>query len=171
MDTGRNNFPPAFAELYSAELLEAVVEAATNASSSIHGPEHWARVAHNGFALADETAGADRDVIRLFALLHDAMRENDSHDPEHGARAADLALELLALLELSDDQYRLLVAACEQHDRGHVSLDPTIGCCWDSDRLDLPRVGTTLDLRYFSTAAGRNRVASILGNVRGFQRR
>ena len=171
MDTARNNFPPAFAELYSAELLEAVVEAATNPGSTIHGPEHWARVARNGLALADETAGADRHVIRLFALLHDAMRENDSHDPEHGARPADLALELLALLELSDDQYRLLAAACEQHDRGHVSLDPTIGCCWDSDRLDLPRVGTTLDLRYFSTAAGRDRVASILGDARGFQRR
>ena len=161
MDTARNNFSPAFGELYSTELLEAVVEAATHPGSSIHGPEHWARVAHNGLALADETAGADRDVIRLFALLHDAMRENDGYDPEHGARAADLALELLALLELSDDQYRLLVAACEQHARGHVSLDPTIGCCWDADRLDLPRVGKTLDLRFFSTAAGRARVVAM----------
>ena len=157
----RNNFPPAFAKLYAADLLEAVVEAATNLGSSIHGPEHWARVADNGFALADETDGADRDVIRVFALLHDTMRENDGYDPEHGARAADLALELLALLELSDDQYRTLCAACELHDRGHVSLDPTIGCCWDADRLDLPRVGKTLELRFFSTAAGRARVAAM----------
>lgn len=138
-------------------LWEAVLSAATNSTSRIHGPEHWSRVAANGLALATETTGADKHVVSLFALLHDSMRENDSYDPEHGLRAADLALELFALLKVDHHQLQVLTRALAEHDRGQVSDDPTIGCCWDADRLDLPRVGTTPDPRFFSTPSGRKR--------------
>jgi hypothetical protein len=37
-----------------------------------------------------------------------------------------------------------------------VTDDPTVGACWDADRLDLPRVGVTVDPRLLSTAAARN---------------
>ena len=35
---------------------------------------------------------------------------------------------------------------------GLVSEDPTVGACWDADRLDLPRVGIQPDPALFSTA-------------------
>ena len=41
--------------------------------SSIHGPEHWHRVEDVGLKMANLT-GADRDVLRLFAVLHDSCR-------------------------------------------------------------------------------------------------
>jgi uncharacterized protein len=36
-----------------------------------------------------------------------------------------------------------------------VSADPTIGVCWDADRLDLPRVGRTIQPRLLNTGAAR----------------
>jgi len=56
----------------------------------IHGFPHWERVRENGLRLAGLT-GARTDVVELFAYFHDACRHNDNHDPEHGARGADLA--------------------------------------------------------------------------------
>ena len=53
----------------------------------IHGASHWARVRWNGLALSERT-GANRTVVELFAMVHDVCRDNDSHDPLHGARAA-----------------------------------------------------------------------------------
>ena len=89
------------------------------------------------------------------------MRENDGHDPEHGHRATKLALDLAALLDLADDSLRLLIEACELHDRGLVSHDPTIGAAWDADRLDLVRVGKVPDPRFFSTPAGQRRAVEL----------
>src|SRR5881397_1818359 len=41
---------------------------------------------------AGETA--DRALVFLFALLHDAMRQDDGYDLGHGPRAAELLAEL-----------------------------------------------------------------------------
>jgi uncharacterized protein len=41
-----------------------------------------------------------------------------------------------------------------------VSEHPTIGTCWDADRLDLGRVGARPDPKYMSTEA-RKRAARI----------
>jgi uncharacterized protein len=154
----RIRFGEEFETTYPAALLTAIAEEATNSGSRIHGPDHWWRVHQNGAHLASLTAGADAEVTGLFALFHDVMRENDGHDPEHGPRAADLALRLSPLLGITDQQFGLLAIACENHDRGLTSDEPTIGCCWDADRLDLPRVGTTPRLQFFSTEAGRSAV-------------
>lgn len=96
-------------------------------------------------------------VVRLFAALHDSNRLNEHHDPEHGQRAADWATALRDrhLSDLSDEQFNTLCAAMIEHDRGLTSTDPTIGTCWDADRLDLRRVGMTPHPRYMSTEAGR----------------
>ncbi|MEI6420964.1 MAG: hypothetical protein WCP55_02025, partial [Lentisphaerota bacterium] len=55
-----------------------------------HGIKHWQRVERNGLKIAEKN-GADEDVIRLFAYLHDCKRENEYTDPLHGPRAAAYA--------------------------------------------------------------------------------
>ncbi len=142
------------------ELLELVLERGTARLGSIHGVEHWARVERNGLWLAGRT-GANVAVVRLFALLHDACRLNDWHDPGHGPRAARLAAELGAqVLGVSPEELDLLCRACEGHTLERISEDPTIGTCWDADRLDLPRALITPHPRFFSTTAGRELVRS-----------
>ena len=42
--------------------------------------------------------------------------------------------------------------------RGDPHADPTIGTCWDADRLDLWRVGITPHVRFLCTAAAHDRV-------------
>ena len=108
-----------------------------------HGVAHWARVLENGLRIADVT-GANVDVVSLFAVLHDARRVNEYYDPEHGPRAAMLATQLRGqFFELDEHEFRLLHRACEGHTRERTHPDLTIQACWDSDRLDLGRVGIT----------------------------
>ena len=100
----------------------------------------------------------DTRVVFLFALLHDTMRLNDARDPEHGPRAAAFAVALHeeGLLGVTDAQLDLLHHACFEHADGKVSDDPTVGVCWDADRLDLPRVGITPVPELLSTEIARN---------------
>ncbi len=139
-------------------LLTAVRARSTGIDSHIHGELHWRTVGANGLWLAEPLDSADTLVIFLFALLHDSMRENDSVDPEHGPRAADFAGELHAegVLALTAQQLEMLQYACFEHTNGLVSDDPTVGACWDADRLDLPRVGVTPNPALFSTERARN---------------
>jgi len=130
--------------------------------TSIHGPSHWKRVERNGLLICREST-ADEEVVRLFALLHDSCRENDGFDTEHGPRAADLAVSLRGrFFDLDDEAFARLEHACRDHTRGHTSSDPTVGACWDADRLDLGRVGIIPARRYMSTEAGRALLASRL---------
>ncbi len=144
---------------FPSDLLEAVLARSTSHTSSLHGLAHWERVRENGFALAGATDGADLEVVDLFALFHDSMRVNDGRDPDHGRRGSALARELAGLLPLEQRQLEQLTTACDGHTDGFVTDDPTVGACWDADRLDLPRVGITPDARLLSTAAARARAA------------
>lgn len=121
---------------------------------SIHGFAHW-RMVEDSFLLIAEANGADRLVGRLFAILHDCCREDDGADPLHGPRAATLIREWSARLRLSPEQEDLLVFAVLHHTDGETSDDPTIGACWDADRLDLGRVGIIPAPLYMSTSTGR----------------
>jgi uncharacterized protein len=122
---------------------------------SIHGPSHWQRVDAFGLRIA-ESSGADLTVVRLFALLHDSCRLNDGDDPSHGPRAAELLYRIVpSVFDLDRDRLELLMQAVRYHTSGHISPDPTIGTCWDADRLDIGRVGITPDAHYMSTAAGK----------------
>lgn len=117
----------------------------------IHGAPHWARVARIGKRLAVES-GARLDVVRLFAFFHDSRRRDDGHDPFHGHRGAQLAMELHGRhFHLDEEGMTLLVAACRGHSDGGLSTDVTIQTCWDADRLDLGRVGIRPDPRLLGT--------------------
>jgi uncharacterized protein len=138
-------------------LLAAVDARATRRGSYHHGDLHWQAVAHAGLQLVPEVPGCDGEVVFLFALFHDSQRLNEHDDPGHGARGGALARELHGRgFELGEERLSLLAAACEGHTEGGSSHDPTIGVCWDSDRLNLWRVGTKPEPRFLSTTAARS---------------
>lgn len=124
-------------------VLNAILEDYALPLDGDHGVAHWARVLENGLRLAEETQ-ASVEVVSLFAVLHDSRRINEFGDPDHGPRAAAFAAKLRGrVFELEDDDFRLLCRACEGHTHERTHPDVTIQTCWDSDRLDLGRVGIT----------------------------
>lgn len=129
--------------------------------STLHGPDHWRRVEVNGLALAPHT-GADIVVVRLFAIFHDCKRQDDMDDPEHGRRAATfLAEQRTYLFDIPDEVFALLREAIAHHADGTTHHDPTIGTCWDADRLDLTRCGMVPSPDFFSTRVGREAAEQI----------
>jgi uncharacterized protein len=125
---------------------------------TIHGPDHWQRVERHAIDVA-EHSGGDLVVVRLFATFHDVCRENDGSDPLHGARGAELAVQLRGtLFDLPDAGFAQFQYACIHHTSGLISDDPTIGACWDADRLDIWRAGITPVAKYMSTAHARELV-------------
>lgn len=146
-------------------LVSAVEARATHMGSHIHGVDHWRAVG----ATAGELAQAadrlpvderpDRELLLLFALLHDAKREDDGRDIDHGPRAALLLEELrdAGLVALDEGRAAILAEALRDHTRGTLSDEPTIATCWDADRLLIGRVGIVPDPRFCSTAEGRRR--------------
>jgi hypothetical protein len=113
------------------ELLEAVYSSATKLGSAIHGPEHWHSVAVAALHLLAAGEPADRPLVFVFALLHDARRLDDGADPEHGPRAAELLHRLRerGLLDMPDLRAAHLDEALRAHARGEVSKNPTIALC------------------------------------------
>lgn len=137
--------------------LAAEIERMPASRSREHGRTHWRAVAATAVWLSERTVGADPKVARCFGLLHDCARSGDGDDPEHGPRAAQLVPRLPdALLPLSATQRSLLRSACAAHSLGTASQDPTIACCFDADRLQLVRLGRTVDPRYLSTLRARD---------------
>lgn len=137
-------------------LLNAILARYTLPLAGIHGVSHWARVLENGRRLA-ESNGANLQVVQLFAVLHDSQRWDDGWDQEHGRRGAELATVLRpAPLDLTDADFELLYAACAHHTDGLTDGDITVQTCWDSDRLDLFRVGIRPQPHRLCTAAARD---------------
>ena len=133
-----------------------VTEHGTGAKSLLHGPSHWHRVEKNSLYLAARTPGADEAVIRLFALFHDSMRCHDGFDQGHGGRGAALLSSCHGtIFQLGSVLYEVLFTACRDHTDVDRTDDLTIACCWDADRLDLPRVNITPQPEFFSTSTGR----------------
>ncbi len=126
-------------------------------ASGLHGPRHWRAVARVGAELARRTPRADLELVLLFAFAHDTRRWHDGHDPAHGRRAAAAVRELATagVLDLEPARLGLLCRACAGHADGLTSADPTIGACWDADRLNLWRVGLTPARSILSTAVAR----------------
>ena len=124
----------------------------------MHGEQHWRAVAHAGLVLCRALPDADAEIVFLFALLHDSRRRNENRDPDHGPRAAHLAGALAdaGLVTLSRARLDLLEEACTLHDTGAVSTEPTVGACFDADRLNLWRVGTVPDVALLSTVPARD---------------
>jgi uncharacterized protein len=116
----------------------------------IHGANHWARVLHHGKTIG-ELRQADLLVVELFGFLHDSCRVNDGKDPLHGLRAADFAHGIHGdFYQLTPKQLDALCFAMQHHSGGEVSTNATIQTCWDSDRLDLGRVGIIPSPKFIS---------------------
>ena len=122
------------------ELVAKVISEAKLANSSIHGVSHWQTVERNGTYLCQFNS-ADIQVVQLFALFHDSKREDDHRDLEHGPRAEEYLRTISELVPLNTAQFEDLCIACRTHTVGKVTENITIGTCWDSDRLDIGRVG------------------------------
>jgi uncharacterized protein len=143
-------------KILSPELVKAVVDGYELSINGVHGPSHWFRVRENGLFIANEN-GANARVVQLFSLFHDSKRENDGHDPLHGARGAAFAIRLRAkgLFEVTDLEMESLVFACTNHTQGWTAAPLTVATCWDGDRLDLGRVGYVPDPKRLCTDVGR----------------
>jgi uncharacterized protein len=136
-------------------LVQAVLASYQLPLDGVHGPAHWLRVLANGRALVELTPDADAEVVGLFALLHDSRRVNEHTDPQHGQRAADFVRQLASqgLLPIEGPRITVLAAACARHELGEVTDHPTIGCCWDADRLELARLRRRPRAELLSTKA------------------
>lgn len=142
--------------IYRDKLIQLATRQFTLDIDGHHGLPHWKNVESNGLALSLHT-GADADVVRHFAWLHDACRLNEDADPHHGEEAAAWVYEMwldghINLSVLAMGQLR---EAISEHAHGCTSIYPTIGTCWDADRLDLWRVGVTPAARFLSTDAAK----------------
>jgi uncharacterized protein len=136
-------------------ILKAILDEYVLPWEGDHGIVHWARVLENGRRLAEQTK-ANAEVVELFAVLHDSRRVNEVTDPNHGARAADFAAKIRGqLFDLPDHEFKLLYRACEGHTHERTHPDITIQTCWDSDRMDLGRVGVRPHPSRLCTAAAR----------------
>jgi uncharacterized protein len=136
-------------------LIQTILNEYQLSWNGVHGIPHWARVLENGLHLASYT-GAQTQVVALFAVLHDSRRTNESKDPGHGRRGAQFAKCLKGkAFDLSADAFALLETACTYHTDSLTTGDITVQNCWDSDRLDLGRVGIVPDPRYLCTEAAK----------------
>jgi uncharacterized protein len=134
---------------------------------SCHGFDHWKEVDLNGEMLSLQE-GVDPLVVFLFAYLHDCKRVEDHGDLDHGDRSAEFVKELREtgkLDFLTVTQYSQLWAACLFHARGGVEDDPTIGACFDADRIELIRVGIVPKIELMSTPMGK-RIATRMQKCR-----
>jgi uncharacterized protein len=120
-----------------------------------HGVAHWGRVYQNGLRLAELT-GADQELVALFAVFHDSRRINEDRDYDHGLRGGEFARSLRGtLIHLDDARFELLHEACRLHTVARTTSDPTLGACWDADRLDLGRVGLVPTPKRLCSASAR----------------
>lgn len=119
-----------------------------------HGVIHWNRVYENGINLAEQD-GVNTNVVQFFSIFHDSGRKNEGTDNNHGARGAQLAMKMRPDIPLNDDDFSLLITACSLHTSARTHEDLTVQSCFDSDRLDLGRVGTMPDADYLCTPVAK----------------
>jgi uncharacterized protein len=138
-------------------LVQEAKDQSNLGPQSYHGFSHWDNVARNVQALCDKTPEADLLVCQLFAVLHDCKRQNEDDDPQHGPRAAGFVKKLhrAEKLGITSDQFDQLFHAVYHHTDGALHDDPTVGVCWDADRMDLPRVNIIPNPKFFSTEAAK----------------
>ncbi len=142
--------------MITPELLKVIKNQLKIKWSGKHGVGHWHRVFQIGRKLSRVT-GADAHVLLYFSVFHDAGRLNEHDDPQHGPRGAKLAGQLRSrqLFSLSDEQFQLLSTACSLHTKVLSHEKITVQTCFDSDRLDLGRVGEIPDPKLLCTEAAK----------------
>jgi uncharacterized protein len=122
----------------------------------IHGLPHLRKVAHVAARIA-AYEGADWPQAMVGGFLHDCARKDDGGGQEHAVESAKVAKVALARHYPNMDAERLLYAI-NHHAGGLTTKDPLIGAIWDSDRLDLVRLGAEIDPRLLSTRYARRLV-------------
>ena len=121
-----------------------------------HGINHWRRVYRNTQLLSSHYK-IESEVFELFSLLHDSKREDEFEDKHHGKRASIFVQKLLDenAISLRDKDADRLIYACANHtysDKGDpLFSDRVVQICFDSDRLDIGRVGFEVDAKYLAT--------------------
>jgi len=130
--------------IITVELLAKIKEQYRLNWLGTHGAIHWNRVFNNGIILAEQK-GVNTRVVQLFSVFHDSRRKNEHWDRNHGRRGAELAKELRKHCPLDDAEFGLLTIACQMHTKALTHDNITVQACFDSDRLDLGRVGTYPD--------------------------
>lgn len=130
-------------EINYPEILDLIISQFKLGIDTVHGIKHWHKVYEIGNYLAKQTK-ADIEVVNFFAYFHDAKREDEYDDLEHGQRAAIFVEKLFnnKQIKISQSQFELLVFAYRHHNNSSIKSDNmTVQTCWDADRLDLWRVG------------------------------
>ncbi|RTK97051.1 MAG: hypothetical protein EKK64_02315 [Neisseriaceae bacterium] len=156
MKIKKERFKKAKRENWIQSIFEQARKEFALKEKSYHGIWHWEKVERNALEIANHTELCDHIVVQLFGILHDSKRKDENEDLNHGLRAANFAKSLYeeGKLLITKKQLQKLETACEFHEKGEISKDPTIGACWDADRLELTRVGITPNPKFFSTKAG-----------------
>lgn len=109
-------------------------------SESSHDFDHTMRVCRNAEMLLEELPDADRDVVRLAAVLHDVARPEEKACRKvcHAARGAEIAAEILEDLHVEKTFAGRIVAAVRTHryrdDNAPQTLEEKI--VYDADKLD-----------------------------------
>lgn len=138
------------------KIIERIHQGLHISSNSIHAESHWKRVAAFGEYIAKKEK-LNKHLMRLFAYFHDSKRFNDSVDPKHGPRAAEyIKTFTLTELGLNKNERNQLIFACRYHTYEEKTEDIDVLACWDSDRLDLPRVGIVIDPDRLFTKTAKN---------------
>ncbi len=136
-----------------------------------HGISHWRRVYENTQLLSNYYR-IESEVFELFALLHDSKRTNELEDKHHGKRASLFAQKLLdeGVISLSGENAKRLIYACANHtysDKSNILFnDIVVQICFDSDRLDIGRVGYDVDRSYLAMDFAKSLVVD--GQTRKF---
>ncbi|MBR2910962.1 MAG: HD domain-containing protein [Lentisphaeria bacterium] len=110
-------------------------------SGAGHDYDHTLRVMKNAELLLSEEPGADREIVRFAALLHDCARPEEHASKGqvcHARRGAEIAAQLLAE-ENMDAPFCAAVAAAVRSHRyrdGIVPDTPEGKVLYDADKLD-----------------------------------
>lgn len=137
------------------EIIDQILKDATVHQSGCHGMTHWNKVAEYARIVAAHES-IDEWFLLLFAYFHDCQRLNDGRDLEHGPRAAEYLMTWTPeSLSLSEEEQHRLAFACRYHTREIPTEDKTIHACWDCDRLDIGRVGITVNPDFLFTKTAK----------------
>ena len=149
--------------MFNKKLLEIVKNNFKLDFYGAHGIYHWQRVYKNTQILSTHYK-INSPVFELFSLFHDSKRENEYSDIYHGFRASEFVKELLEKKEIilnENDTNRLLYAIANHtisDENNPLFNDLIVQICFDSDRLDLGRVGIEPEEKYMITEFGKKLV-------------
>lgn len=122
------------------DRVREAVQARLAGADGCHDWDHTRRVCRNAELLLAGFPGADAEVVRLAALLHDVGRPEEKADGRvcHARRGAELARGILTELHVEPGRIERIVSAVRTHryrdDHSPASLEAEI--VYDADKLD-----------------------------------